>query len=190
MVRWSSQEGQDARVAQLLGHTRGGYFVDLAANDPYRISNSVALETFFGWHGLCIDATAHSMRRFAGSNRTCQFVRAIVGNSPPRDVLFRDIVAPPQKGGPLENFDGVSSVVADEHADTCWGAATRRMCVREAALRRGGALLEHTRMRTRTLTDVLEEHHAPRTIDYLSLDVRCMRPESSDADVTRPKHRY
>ena len=48
--------GQPSGPGQkLLGGLRGGYFVDLAANDPVRLSNSKTLEAEFGWSGLCIE---------------------------------------------------------------------------------------------------------------------------------------
>ena len=39
-----SQAGQDHTVLDILGGKRGGFFVDLAANDASHISNSVLLE--------------------------------------------------------------------------------------------------------------------------------------------------
>ena len=39
----------------LLGHKRGGYFIDLAANDAFVISNTYVLETHYGWHGLAVE---------------------------------------------------------------------------------------------------------------------------------------
>ena len=39
----------------LLGGLRGGYFVDLAANEPVRISNTRALERDYGWSGVCVE---------------------------------------------------------------------------------------------------------------------------------------
>jgi hypothetical protein len=49
---WHSQFGQDKCVAEAIFKWRvGGTYVDLAANDPVRISNTYALDRRFGWRG-------------------------------------------------------------------------------------------------------------------------------------------
>ena len=53
---WHSQAKQDELVHRLLHRKRNGFFVDLAANHPVRISNTRALEREHGWSGLCIEA--------------------------------------------------------------------------------------------------------------------------------------
>jgi FkbM family methyltransferase len=56
--RWCGQFGQDRVIASLLNATTKairGTFVDLAANDAIRNSNTYALEQLLGWHGLCIE---------------------------------------------------------------------------------------------------------------------------------------
>ena len=53
---WHSQTKQDELVHRLLHRKRSGFFVDLAANHPVRISNTRALERDHGWSGLCIEA--------------------------------------------------------------------------------------------------------------------------------------
>ena len=52
---------------------RPGFFVDLAANDPFIRSNTFALERCLGWNGLCIEPipNLHSKLRH---ERTCQLV--------------------------------------------------------------------------------------------------------------------
>lgn len=43
--RWHAQAGQDRSVAALLGGKRGGFFIDLAANEPVILSNRWLLES-------------------------------------------------------------------------------------------------------------------------------------------------
>ena len=38
----------------MFNRQQGGFFVDMAANDPYFISNTRGLEKH-GWNGLCIE---------------------------------------------------------------------------------------------------------------------------------------
>lgn len=47
--RTHSQEGQDALVAEVLGGKVGGYYVDLAANDPVVFSDTMMLERDYHW---------------------------------------------------------------------------------------------------------------------------------------------
>jgi hypothetical protein len=49
-----AQARQDEVVLSLLRNQTNGYFVDLAANDATVLSNTYALETHFGWKGLCV----------------------------------------------------------------------------------------------------------------------------------------
>jgi len=171
-VVWSSQAGQDKRVAELLPVTKHSrrFFVDLACNDPKIISNSYALEHELGWRGICIDATDQSRRLFAASGRSCHFVRAIVGDNPSQSVLFRDIV-PSADTPPRYNWTfGLSSAVRDEYVPTCWGK-NMASCINVQTFQRNNVALVHTRMQVQTLASILTEAKAPRVIDYLSLDV-------------------
>jgi len=49
---WFSQTRQDRIVASLLRNKREGYFIDLAANDAVKLSNTLALERKFDWKGM------------------------------------------------------------------------------------------------------------------------------------------
>jgi hypothetical protein len=94
--RWFSQLQQDELVSRLLRGKRDGYFVDLAANDAIRISNTYALENFFGWHGLCIEANPVYWPSLA-YRKNCVTVAAVVGEFPNR--------AAPKGGIVGANFD-------------------------------------------------------------------------------------
>ena len=71
-----SQVHQDD-VIRAMFPDGGHYFIDLAANDWRKLSNSYSLETYDGWSGLCIEPNdlywkAHFQRR-------CLLVGAAVG---------------------------------------------------------------------------------------------------------------
>merc|ERR1719433_2070174 len=51
-----SQVGQDMLVQSLLRCKRNGFFVDLAANDAVKLSNTLMLERDFQWNGICVEA--------------------------------------------------------------------------------------------------------------------------------------
>ena len=55
-VEWTSQVGQDVTIAEIFEEKRGGFFLDLAANDAAVLSNTLMLEQSFGWRGICVEA--------------------------------------------------------------------------------------------------------------------------------------
>jgi hypothetical protein len=83
---WYSQGRQDELVAGLLRHKRQGYFIDLAANDAAKWSNTLALERQLGWNGLCIEPNAAYWKDL--SYRQCQVVGAVVGRMRDEQVMF------------------------------------------------------------------------------------------------------
>lgn len=50
-----SQLGQDRLVLDLLGHKRGGFFLDSGAADGLIASNTHLLETAYAWRGICVE---------------------------------------------------------------------------------------------------------------------------------------
>jgi FkbM family methyltransferase len=75
---WFGQARQDEIVARLLRNKRDGYFVDIAANDAIRFSNTIGLERNLNWKGICIEANPKYWMGLAA--RDCQVVGAVVGN--------------------------------------------------------------------------------------------------------------
>jgi hypothetical protein len=84
---WNSQAKQDQVVIGLLRNKREGFFIDLAANDARKLSNTYALERRYGWQGLCIEPNPEywfDLTRF----RTCKVVAAIVGQNRMEEIKF------------------------------------------------------------------------------------------------------
>lgn len=77
--RWFSQARQDEIVFALLRNKTQGYFVDLAANDAVQFSNTVALETFHNWTGVCIEPNPIYWPRLASLRTNCITIAAVVG---------------------------------------------------------------------------------------------------------------
>ena len=130
---WHGQVGQDYTIAGLFPN-RNGFFVDLAANQPVRLSNTRALERDLGWRGVCIEGN-QKLVPFLQAKRRCAIVQALVG-----------------KAGFNVSLAGGRGSAGTVAAKTC--APGREGC-----------------LPTRPLHDILDEHQAPRTIEYLSLDV-------------------
>ena len=84
--RWTSQCGQDKTVRDIFGGKREGYFLELASNDAFEISNTVTLEQEFGWQGLCMEANEKYAYDYRG--RSCLLVQAVVGTQDDKEVVF------------------------------------------------------------------------------------------------------
>eukprot|EP00977_Amphora_coffeiformis_P001961 scaffold370_cov176-Amphora_coffeaeformis.AAC.38 len=140
-TRWFSQLRQDFIVSTLLNGKRNGYFVDLAANDAIRISNTYALERDFGWDGLCIEPNPIYWSGL--SYRRCQVIGAVVGHNRTEEVLFKFGSKGPQSGIVGKKFRNKQAIHNNEEK----------------------------RRSTVTLQEIFERFETPRVIDYLSLDV-------------------
>jgi Methyltransferase FkbM domain len=146
-TKWFSQLRQDLLVSLLLRGKRDGYFVDLAANDAIRISNTYALETNFGWRGLAIEPNPIYWSGL--SFRKCDVVGAVIGNRTGEELRFKFSKRAPPKGGLIgSNFDNKG------------GEQSRSSTSNEEQMRF-----------TVSLAEVFERFHTPDVIDYLSLDV-------------------
>jgi hypothetical protein len=148
---WFSQFKQDEIVSQLLGGKRGGYFIDLAANDPVRISNTYALETHFNWNGLCLEPNPIYWSGL--SYRKCHVVGAVIGPNHMEEIVFRFPKEKAPKGGIVgEQFDNKATD----------GGNNKNINNNN----------DNIRPRyTVTVLEILERFHVPTTIDYLSLDI-------------------
>jgi hypothetical protein len=83
--KWMSQVGQDKIVFKLLGQKKGGYFIDLAANNPMWLSNLHSLETHHDWKGLCIEGNPCLLDGL--SFRKCHVVGAVVSENGLEKIL-------------------------------------------------------------------------------------------------------
>mmetsp|Transcript_2562 Transcript_2562/g.2963 ORF Transcript_2562/g.2963 Transcript_2562/m.2963 type:complete len:334 (-) Transcript_2562:182-1183(-) len=138
---WFSQYRQDEIVSKLLHKKTRGYFIDLAGNDPVRISNTYALEKNFNWNGLCLEPNPIYWTGL--SYRKCHVAAAIVGNKTMEQVSFRFPRAKGPKGG----------IVGDDYDNKSdqWNEGHPRYTV--------------------SLLDIFEKFKVPTIIDYISLDI-------------------
>ena len=141
------------------------YFVELGAVDGIYTSNTIALERQLGWAGLCIEPS-HMYQHLLRSGRTCAKSDACVG---PREGDAVDFVQPGGATTMETGFDPAKEGV---------GVVEREAVVNDRGLYSGiTKYLDRFKVAgpverkiTRTLAGVLDEHRAPRRIDYLSLD--------------------
>ena len=117
------------------------YFIDLAANDALKLSNTFLLEQN-GWKGLCLEPNPMYWHRLA-TLRTCTVVGAFIGGNQGEDGHEIDV----------ELTTGVMGGIVGEGFDNTKASATNE------------------KRNLVSLQTVFQETNAPSIIDYLSLDV-------------------
>lgn len=168
---WHSQSTQDRLVGALLGWKRGGFFVDLAANDPVDLSNTYSLEHDYGWHGVCIDGNVELLPALA-RHRACHVVGAVV-STPTKVVSFRRFHG---------RYTGRGFVPHDSHIRSVKGHglsgivsfsadAPHRLKANHTFPEDSAAAPVDEVHTTVGLDTILRRIDAPRVVDYLSLDV-------------------
>lgn len=139
---WFSQARQEEAILKMLGSNKGGFFVDLAANDATVLSNTYILERDYHWTGICIEPNPMYWYNLTHYRPNCQLVGAVVGAKRMDKVDF--LFTAGDHGGIVgTNFD---------NSGLKWKRQSQ---------------VEYTV----TLLEILERYNAPKVIDYLSLDV-------------------
>jgi FkbM family methyltransferase len=140
-----SQKGQDRWVIrEVFQGQQGGYFVDVGASDGVRGSNTYTLERHFGWKGICAEANAATFRRLT-NNRRCHCVNSCIDG----DRRLVKFVESGTVGGIVDDD------VDNDPRRRPQLATSNRIVWKEAI----------------TLADLLARYDAPRTIEFLSIDV-------------------
>lgn len=98
----AAQCRQDVTVYEILGNKEKGYFVDLAAHEWQKISNTYTLETYANWNGLCIEPIPDYAQGIL-ENRRCKLIRNPVYSYSNREVTFK--------------FNGYNSGIVGKHMD-------------------------------------------------------------------------
>ena len=144
---WFSQARQEEAILKMLSKgsagnkNKGGFFVDLAANDATILSNTYILERDYQWKGLCIEPNPMYWYNLTHYRPNCQLVGAVVGAHRMDKVDF--LFTAGDHGGILgTEFDNGLKFKSKSQVEY-----------------------------TVTLLEILERYHAPKVIDYLSLDV-------------------
>ena len=131
----------------LLNCKQHGFFIDLAANDPIKISNTRALERDFHWRGVCVEPNV-KYHRAIWDQRSCTLVPNAITSSRGQ-VSFTS-----PKAEKIWGFDGEAFGHIVEDNTEIKGEERPSWTVPSLPF-----------------SDVLSTLYAPTTIDYLSLDV-------------------
>ena len=140
---YRSQLGQDKFVVDVLNGRRGGFFLDVGASDGISVSNTYALEKVFGWKGICIEPGQKFIE--LKKNRNCICVQAAAG---PDNGTFIDFLYYDNNPDLSGNVDTLSNELRGKK----------------------NLSAKSVKIKTLSLYYILENNHAPKYIDYLSMD--------------------
>jgi len=90
IMEFTSQIGQDKWVCEYFNYKKGGYFLDIGANDGVYFSNTLYLEKELGWKGLCVEAGKTPFRKLV-KNRTCDCTYVFVSDEE-KMVDFKEFI--------------------------------------------------------------------------------------------------
>ena len=147
MINYSQKEQDKWVIEEVFSHKKGGYFLDLAAADGLKHSNTATLELFYGWSGLAIEPNPVFFNQLS-KNRSCSVDRSVIW-SEDCNVDFR--IDNGQKGG-----------VISDRTDNSYKRRSNQL---------NSIHCEVLKLKTKTLMEVLREHNSPSHIDYWSFDV-------------------
>jgi FkbM family methyltransferase len=140
-----SQLGQDIWVLEKTNYKRGGFFVEFGATNGVLLSNTLLLENEFEWQGICAEPNPKFFAELQ-KNRRCRISDQYIGRISGEQVEF---------------------ILADVYG----GSAEFANCDNHKAKRDAYVAAGHvTTFNSISLNDFLEQHQAPRNIDYISID--------------------
>jgi len=150
-----AQCGEDRLLDYLFKSRTAGFYVDVGAFHPVAFSNTLALY-LQGWRGINIDA-------FPGSMKAFHELR-------PRDINVECAIA---EGGGERDYIQIGS---DHHQMNSFAPEFQARFQGQFGIRPDN--VRRVRMKTRTLSSVLEEHVGDdQPIDLLSVDVEGLEQE-------------
>lgn len=146
---------QEFRVQMELGEIRGGYFVEFGATNGITMSNNHMLEKVYDESGLVAEPNPVFHERL-GQERDCRISHERVYSRAGEQVPFLCT----EKG----LFSRMGDINPEDH--------------NEDKMRQNP---DEIRVDTISLDDLLDEHGAPDTIDYMSVDTDGSEPEIREA---------
>ena len=151
LTKSKSQLRQDIFVLSELGFKRSGFFVEFGATNGIDLSNSYLLETEYDWDGILAEP-AKIWHSELINNRKVTIDKRCIWKTSKEKLIFNET-----NWSELSTVDSLSD--SDHHSED----------------RKGGKKYS---VDTVSLMDLLEDHNAPKEIDYLSVDT-----EGSEYDI-------
>lgn len=146
-VRSHSDLGQDLVALAVSSWRQGGYFVEFGALDGSLGSNTVLLETVYGWHGILAEP-ARCWHSTLAQNRRCRIDHRAVADRSGQQLRFKETDTQLGLSGLVDYFEP-----GEYHTNRRLASQGREYTVD-----------------TVSLNDLLDQHQAPDYIDYISID--------------------
>lgn len=141
----SHETGQDKWVIESLKGKRNGFFIDLGASDGKSSNNTLTLEESYGWNGILIEGNEKSFRKLVSNRPTQICLNEIIAESE-REVNWRS-------NDEFVTRSGIENTLPNDNQNKSW---------------RVGEVIQR---KSKTLGQILDTYSAPKTIDYLAIDI-------------------
>ena len=109
-----SQAGQDEWVLRSVFNWKtGGYFLDIGAAEGVELSNTYALEKYFAWNGICVEADPQSFAKLR-KNRRCATIQACLAGTEgkvafaTRPTFYGGIIEPSVEGSDVIEVEAIT----------------------------------------------------------------------------------
>ena len=143
MSNFKSQIKQDKYISEFIfNNKKKGFFIELGALDGINLSNTYYFEKELNWDGLCIEANPNYNEKLK-KNRNCKKDYNIIYSQNDIELDF---------------------FITDNGAELS-GILNHKGYLGESKI------IDNKKIKTKTLTYVLDSIKAPKIINYLSLDV-------------------
>lgn len=144
-----SEQGQDFFALDKNLYRQGGFFVDIGAGDGIIASNTILLEKFYKWHGICVDPNPVFLQSLMNSRDS--FVSTLCVYNETGKILPFKLCADTSKfygwnfrAGLIQHVGNINPEIDKSFINI--------------------------NVLTITLTDLLDLYKAPTDIGYISLD--------------------
>ena len=145
-MKSASQYGQDLFVLDVLAGKRNGFFLNSGASNGVHFSNTLLLEKYFGWTGICVEPNGAFFEELV-ENRRCKCLNCCLYSDGEVEFLEQASVL----GGVIDDYDPSHLAYAKRSFDLKSSSTGKPETVRK---------------RARTIRSVLRECQAPPVLDY------------------------
>ena len=146
VIYYSSKETcQDKWVISMLKGQKNGFFVDIGASDGKSSNNTLTLEKFYGWKGICIEGNEQSYNKLLVNRKDQICLNEIISNKR-EEIQWR-------ANDEMATRSGIDLTLPPDNDKKSW--------------RKGEVI---TRM-SETLENIFKEHNCPKVIDFLTIDI-------------------
>ena len=159
-----SQLQQEVFVLLWTGFSPNGFFVEFGATDGKTLSNTSILETL-GWNGILVEPSKGNHKALK-QNRKCIIDTRCVYSISNKKIEFS------------ENLEEGELSAIKEYLPVVKKGAINDKIVNERAKTLANTKTKTYKVKTVSLLDLLDEHNAPKFIDYISIDT-----EGSEFDI-------